>query len=214
MNILILVLIVIAAYFYGCFSTARILTKTFRSLNIYKVGTGLADTENIYTHVSRPMGVLVGALDIMKALLFLLVVELLTKLLDTHSPLSGAELLYHRNVMLLYGLAMLVGHCLPLTNRFKGGRGIFTYTGYLLYFAPWPMLISLTVAWLIVVLWKQIRFAQYVIVILPVLLSHVFYAFLPQFREDLPRFFVAIVWGIAILMGALNFAVSKKLGEL
>jgi len=25
---------------------------------------------------------------------------------------------------------------------------------------------------------------------------------------------VAIIWGIAILMGALNFAVSKKLGEL
>ena len=62
-------LVSIAANFYGCFSTARILTKTFRSLNIHKVGSGMADTANIYSHVSRPMGILVGALDILKALL-------------------------------------------------------------------------------------------------------------------------------------------------
>ncbi len=210
-----MVLIIVVAYFYGSFSTARVLTKTFRSLNIHKVGTGLADTENIYTHVSRPMGILVGALDILKALLFLHGVELLMKVLDAHSSLEGADLLYHKNVMLLYGLAMLVGHCLPITHKFKGGRGIFTYTGYLLYFVPQPMLITLIIAWLIVVLWKQIRFAQYVIVILPVLLTHFFYAFFPQsFPKEMPRFFVAIIWGIAIMMGGLNFMVSKNLGEL
>lgn len=190
------------------------LTKTFHSLKIDKVGTGLADTENIYTNVSRHMGVLVGALDILKALLFLMVVERLMILFASHGTIAGAELLYHKNVMLLYGLAMLVGHCLPVTHKFRGGRGTFTYTGYLLYFAPWPMMIALFAAWLIVLFWKQIRFAQYVIVILPVLLTHFFYAFFPSFRQDLPRFFVAIIWGIAILMGALNFIVSKKLGEL
>lgn len=214
MNFLIIALVMVAAYFYGCFSTARMFTKTFRSLKIHKVGTGLADTENIYVHVSRPMGILVGALDILKAMVFLLVTELLLKLLDSYSPIAGGELMYHKNVMLLYGLAMLVGHCLPVTHKFKGGRGIFTYTGYLLYFTPWPMLITLVVAWVIVYFWKQIRFAQYVIVILPVLLTHIFYAFSPDIREDLPMSFVAIIWGIAILMGALNFIVSKRLGEL
>lgn len=214
MNILIMLLITVAAYFYGCFSTARMVARTFRSLNIQKVGSGLADTENIYCNVSKSMGVVVGALDMMKALLFLQVVEFLMRLLAAHGSIAGAEILYHKNVMLLYGAAMLIGHCLPVTHNFKGGRGIFTYTGYLLYFMPLPMVITLFVAWLIVALWKQIRFAQYVIVILPLLLSHFFFAFIPRFREGLPRFFVAIIWGIAILMGVLNFAVSKKLGEL
>ncbi len=214
MNILIMLLIIVAAYFYGCFSTARMVARTFHSLNIEKVGTGMADTENIYCNVSRSMGVVVGALDMMKALLFLQVVEFLMRLLASHGSIAGADILFHKNVMLFYGTAMLVGHCLPITHKFRGGRGVFTYTGYLLYFMPLPMVITLFVAWLIVVLWKQIRFAQYVIVILPVLLSHFFFAFIPSFREDLPRFFVAIVWGIAILMGILNFAVSKKLGEL
>lgn len=211
---LIMFLIVVAAYFYGCCSTARMFAKTVRSLNIYKIGTGLADTENIYTNVSRPMGILVGALDILKALLFLLVVEFVLKLLDASGSLGGMSLLYNKSIMLLYGLAMLIGHCLPVTHKFRGGRGTFTYTGFLLYFAPGPMLVSLIVAWLIVLIWKQIRFAQYVIVILPVLLTHVFYTFIPLFRKELPPYFVVIIWGIAILMGVLNFIVSKKLGEL
>ncbi len=214
MNILIMLIIFVTAYFYGCFSTARVVARTFRSLKIQKIGTGLADTENIYRNVSKSMGIVVGALDMTKALLFLQVVETLMRLLAAHSSIAGADLLYHKNVMLIYGTAMLIGHCLPVTHKFRGGRGVFTYTGYLLYFMPLPMVITLVVAWLIVVLWKQFRFAQYVVVILPVLLSHFFFAFIPSFRVDLPRFFVAIVWSNAILMGILNFAVSKKLGEL
>ncbi|MBW6513132.1 MAG: glycerol-3-phosphate acyltransferase [Candidatus Syntrophosphaera sp.] len=211
MMYLIMFLTVVVAYCYGCFSTARLLAKTARSLNIYKIGTGLADTENIYANVSKPLGILVGALDILKALLFLLVVEYGLRALF---PTGEFSLLHDKSVMLVYGLAMLIGHCLPAVHRFRGGRGIFTYTGFLLYFAPGPMLVALIVAWLIVLIWKQIRFAQYVIVILPVLLTHVFYTFIPLFRKELPPYFVAIIWGIAILMGALNFIVSKKMGEL
>ena len=35
MTYLIIVLVVLLAYLYGCLSTARIVAKTFRSLNIY-----------------------------------------------------------------------------------------------------------------------------------------------------------------------------------
>jgi acyl phosphate:glycerol-3-phosphate acyltransferase len=214
MNYLLMFLIIIIAYFYGCFSTARMVAKSFRSLNIYKVGNGMADTENIYANVSKSLGILVGAMDVLKALLFLLVVDLLLRLLNSYTTINGFSLLYNRSIMLIYGLAMLSGHCLPLTHKFRGGRGIFTYTGYLLYFAPLPMMVALVLAWLLVAIYKQIRFAQYVIVLLPVLLTHVFYTFIPIFRQDLPPHFVAIIWAIAIAMGALNFLVSKKMGEI
>lgn len=211
---LILILIIIIAYFYGCISTARVVAKNFRSLNIYKVGTGLADTENIFVNVSRPLGVLVGLLDILKAFIFLIIIEYLMRWLNYSGVIEGAEFLYDKSVMLLYGLAMLIGHCLPITNNFKGGRGIFTYSGYLLYFAPGPIIISLIVAGLITFIWKQVRFAQYVIVILPVLLTHIFYTFMPTFRKDLPPHFIVIIWAIAIIMGVLNFILSKRLGEI
>ncbi|HNZ07509.1 MAG: glycerol-3-phosphate acyltransferase [Candidatus Cloacimonetes bacterium] len=206
--------IVIIAYMYGCFSTARIIAKSFRSLDIYKVGTGLADTENIYSHISRPLGVLVGGLDVAKAYLFMKVVELLLILLSGSDLMTGVEMIYAPNYMLVYGLAMLVGHCLPVTHRWKGGRGIFTYTGFMVYFAFWPMIITLVIAWLLIAIYKQIRFAQYLIVILPVILAQVFYSFIPYFRKELPPYFIGMMLGVALFMGILNFVVSKKLGEL
>jgi glycerol-3-phosphate acyltransferase PlsY len=199
---------------YGCFSTARIVTKSVRSLNIYKVGTGLADTENIYTNVSKPLGILVGAMDVAKAYLYLLVVEMALRFVDHSGTFSGISTLYQHNVMLIYGTGMLIGHCLPFTNHFRGGRGIFTYMGFLAYFAFYPMLISAVIAWVLVVKFRQIRFAQYLIVILPVVLFQVFYSIIPALRKELPPYFVPTLLGIAVLMGILNIMVSKKLGEI
>jgi len=206
--------IVIVAYMYGCFSTARIVAKSFRSLDIYKVGTGLADTENIYAHISKPLGVLVGALDVAKAYLFLKVAQLLLILLDGTGLIPGVDLIYAPNYMLVYGLGMLVGHCLPVTHRWKGGRGIFTYTGFMAYFAFYPMMITMVIAWILIAFYRQIRFAQYLIVILPVILAQVFYSFIPMFRKELPPYFLGMMLGVALFMGVLNFVVSKKLGEL
>ncbi len=117
---LFVILIIIIAYFYGCFSTARIVAKSFRSLNVYKIGTGLADTENIYTNISKPLGTLVGAIDVAKASLFLLVVEFLLGFIDIKViNYPDFTILYSENLMLIYGLSMLIGHCLPLTHRFR-----------------------------------------------------------------------------------------------
>lgn len=211
---LILFLIVFLAYFYGCFSTARMIAKTFRSLNIYRVGTGLADTENIYTNVSKPMGILVGLLDVSKALLFLLVAEKLLVMLDNRMLIEGGGLLYNRNIMVIYGLGLILGHTLPITHRFRGGRGIFTYTGVIAFFAFYPMLITILIAWGIVAFFKQIRFAQYLIVILPVIITQLFYSFIPYYRDSHQPYFVTFMLGLALVMGALNYVVSKKLGEL
>ncbi|MDD2332072.1 MAG: glycerol-3-phosphate acyltransferase, partial [Candidatus Cloacimonetes bacterium] len=82
---IILIIIVVLAYFWGSASTARIVAKSVRSLNIYKVGSGLADTENIYTNVSKPLGILVGALDAAKSYAFLLAVETLFRILHQHT---------------------------------------------------------------------------------------------------------------------------------
>ena len=158
---LFVLLIILLSYLYGGFSTARIIAKSFRSLNIYKVGTGLADTENIYTNISKSMGIIVGALDVAKAYVYMMVIELLLRLLGSAEIFSGISILYSHNIMLLYGLGMLVGHCLPLRNHFRGGRGIFTYIGFMAYFAFVPMLITTIIAWVLVVRFRQIRFAQY-----------------------------------------------------
>lgn len=207
------ILIFILAYFYGGFSTARMIAKTFRSLNINKVGSGLADTENIYTNISKPMGILVGGLDIAKAFIFLKLVEFFLLFLQGVPNLSHIGTLYNPNLMLGYGMGMLLGHCLPPFNHFRGGRGIFTYMGFFAYFAFYPMLITALLAWLLVSRFKQMRFAQYMIVILPVVLFQIFYHAIPGYRQELPQYFVSIMLGNALFMGILNIIVSKRLGE-
>ena len=213
MILMVAALIFVLAYIYGGFSTARIIAKSFRSLNIYKIGSGLADTENIYTHLSKPMGILVGLLDVVKAYLFLQVVHFLLSLLQPYMGSDQWHILYSHSLMMIYGLGMLIGHCLPWQHHFRGGRGIFTYMGFFAYFSFWPIFITAFLAWILVVRFRQIRFAQYMIVILPVILFQIFFYAIPGFRHELPPFFVSLMLFNALFMGVLNIIVSKRLGE-
>ena len=211
---IVIFLITVLSYMFGTFSTARILVKSVRSLNINKIGTGLSDTENIYTHVSRPMGTLVGLIDVSKSYVYLTLVSFVLQLLN-RAPLGGNDIspLYEGGIMMLYAAALLAGHCLPLNNKLRGGRGIFTYLGISLYFAFLPALITALLAGILVAVWKQIRFAQYLIVVLPMILTEVFSSYSTQFKESLTPHLVPQMIGLILIMGALNFVVSKKLGE-
>ncbi|MCB5259301.1 MAG: glycerol-3-phosphate acyltransferase [Candidatus Cloacimonetes bacterium] len=208
------VVIYLIAYLYGSFSSARVIAKSFRALNIYKVGSGLADTENIYTNISKSMGVLVAALDLCKAYLFLLLIEFILRLIDKQLPIMDISILYSPNLMLIYGIGMLMGHCLPFTHHFRGGRGIFTYMGFFAYFAFLPMFITVVLAWVLVVRFRQIRFAQFTIVILPVILFQFFFYLTDWYKPHLPTYFNSILIVNALLMGVLNYFVSKRLGEI
>ncbi len=213
MTYLVALLLAALSYAYGSLSTARIIAKSFRSLNIYKVGSGLADTENIYSNVSKPLGILVGALDVVKSYVFLLIVETIMRVVSKVGVPHSFSVLYSSNVLLALGVIMLIGHCLPITNQFRGGRGIFTYMGLIGFFAFYPMLITAIIAMLLVTIYRQIRFAQYLIVILPAILTQVFYSFFSVFRKELPPHFLLILLGLAFFMGILNIIVSKRLGE-
>lgn len=216
--IFIAILIIILSYFYGCFSTARIVVKSQRSLNIDRIGSGFADTENIYSNVSKPLGILVGALDVVKGFAYLFLIKFILTAMDKMALPPDLGWLYSDNMLLVYGLFMLIGHCLPLTNNLRGGRGIFTYIGFVAFFVHYPiMLFTGMLALVLITAFKQIRFAQFLIVLLPVLLTQLFSSldkyitFMPQ--SNVEPMFTTKLFGIAILMGILNFVVSKRLKE-
>lgn len=215
--IIVVILLILLSYLYGCFSTARVLAKSVKSLNISKVGTGFADTENIYLNVSKPLGILVGTLDAIKSYAFLYFLKILLIAMDKMAVPPNLAILYSTNIMMLYGLAMLMGHCLPLTNHLKGGRGIFTYLGIMGFFTFYPTIVTGVLVLLIVFLFKQVRFAQYTIVLLPVFLTQICSSFEVLNAFNNPHGHVALyttkLLGIAICMGVLNFILSKQLGE-
>jgi glycerol-3-phosphate acyltransferase PlsY len=172
-------------------------------MNIYKVGTGHPDTQNIYRNIDKKLGIFTGIIDFGKMFFYLFLLKYLLNypvIIELIGENIGTE-----NHLLILGFAAVIGHCLPLTHRFKGGRGIFTYIGFVTFFMLWPMIIIATLSLIIVIFFKQIRFAQYMIVLLPPLINFFFV------RDPV---FLGKMFIVAILMGIINFFVSKKLGEI
>lgn len=191
-------IIPLLSYLIGNFSTASLIAKYFKSLNVYKVGTGHPDTENIYKNVSKPLGVLAGFVDISKMYIFL---WLINRFLGVINPE-----LDHSLLLFIYGFMMIVGHCLPIINNFKGGRGIFTFIGFLAFFAFWSIFSVSIIAVILITVFKQIRFAQYMIVLLTPFVNYFI------FNSSDPSLFQMLT--ASVLIGAVNFIVSKRLGEI
>jgi len=192
------IVICLLSYILGCFSTASIVAKRLRNKNIYKIGSGLADCENIYLNISKPLGIMCGAIDFSKMLLYLWFLKYL--LIQTpYSCLSSEIMLF------VFGFFYIAGHCLPVHNKFKGGRGIFSYIALVMFFMPYEMLGVVVIAALLIWVFKQYRFAQFFIVLVPPVICYL---------EGRPIGLVRLMSITALLMGILNYLVSKRCGEL
>jgi len=202
LSMIVFVVLLIISYLLGCFSTAKLMAKSYKSINVYKVGTGHPDTQNIYNNIDKTLGIFTGIVDFGKIFFYIILLEFLLN----YQPITDIiGNIGTNNHLLILGFFMVIGHCLPITHRFKGGRGFFTYIGFILYFAPYPMMIIILLAIILVVFFKQIRFAQYMVVMLP--------PFINFFFED-DSSLLATMFIAALLMGIINFIVSKKLGEI
>jgi glycerol-3-phosphate acyltransferase PlsY len=115
-------LIIIFGYLVGSIPTAEIFSKMLRGIDLREVGSGTVSSTGIYYHVSRPMIVVVGILDIFKGAL------------PTWLALRMDLGLW---VAVLAGLAAIVGHDWPLYLGFVGGRGLSPFMGLLLVLYPW-----------------------------------------------------------------------------
>jgi glycerol-3-phosphate acyltransferase PlsY len=202
---LIPVVVIPLSYAFGALSSARILAKASRSLNVDKVGSGLADTENIYLNVNKIMGILVGLIDVSKMYLYLLA---LSTILSDFSRRFGWMDFSTENWLLLFALFALIGHCLPMKHHFRGGRGVLTYMGIMLFFAFKPAIIASALALFFIFRYRQIRFAQYLAVMLPVLFVMLSNRFLGTGYTEVVKLFFLMV-----IMGGLNYLLSKRLGE-
>lgn len=198
-DILIFVGLLIISYLLGSLSMARFVAKTFRHLNIYKIGTGRPDTENIYCNVSKPLGIFVGLVDFLKLYLYL------TGLKYLATYFSQFTLLNNQIYLFIIGFTMIIGHIFPIFHKFKGGRGIFSYIGFMAFFTFYPTMIVISLVFLIIVFFKQMRFSQYMIVTFIPLVTF----FFPGGKE-----FVGKIFLVAMLMGIFNIISSKQKGEL
>ncbi|NPV87996.1 glycerol-3-phosphate acyltransferase [Coprothermobacteraceae bacterium] len=132
-----------AAYLLGSANTATIVCRALKGVDITTLGDGNAGATNVFRSISPVWGVAVGLTDVSKTWIMLW--------LAAHKGLSGASLA-------LVGASVAAGHVYPILFRLKGGTGLASSLGGLLYFNPLLAVEVFVIAVLLTILWEHTGF--------------------------------------------------------
>ena len=111
----------VLCYAIGSLPTAYLFTRYILGQDIRQIGDFNSGAANVFRNVGPKAGVAVGAIDMIKGALVILLAMVLVD--DT-----GMEM--------MAGAAALAGHNFPVHLRFRGGRGAATAVGILIASVP------------------------------------------------------------------------------
>lgn len=100
---------VVIGYIFGNFLFAMIVGKIFLKIDPTKYGSGNPGTANMGAVFGKKWGIMTCAGDLIKSLLALFIVYFI---FPAHLNLAYT------------GLGLILGHCFPIWNHFKGGKGV------------------------------------------------------------------------------------------
>ena len=113
-------LFIIVFYLIGSIPFALILTKLFGHGDIRNIGSGNVGATNVLRTGNKYLAIAVLCLDILKGLAPFIIINSLYNINILHS-------------VFLCHFAIL-GHIFPIWLKFKGGKGVATYIGFLIGF--------------------------------------------------------------------------------
>lgn len=107
---------VLACYLWGSISPSYIVTRRQKGIDLRRYGSGNVGSSNVGEQLGRAWTIAIGFLDWLKGLV----------------PVAIATIWgFDSNVVVLAGLATVIGHAWSLYLNFKGGRGMATTVGLL-----------------------------------------------------------------------------------
>ncbi|KAA3612776.1 MAG: glycerol-3-phosphate 1-O-acyltransferase [Planctomycetota bacterium] len=173
---------VLGGYLIGSISFALLLGK-WKGVDLRKVGSGNLGATNVGRFLGRKYGLLVYFLDACKGFL----------------PALGV---WHWRqdwtLAVLAAAAAVCGHIWPLYLRFRGGKGVATLTGAMLFLAPLPLLAGAGLLTLVVLTTGFMSLGSMVLALsLP--LFHFGFQGKEAFGEQLPVFCFTLGTGILVL---------------
>ncbi len=129
-------------YFFGSIPFAYILPKIFGLGDIRKLGSGNVGATNVLRAGNKLLAITVLAFDIIKGF----------------APLFILKNYYHNElseiIILFIGSAAILGHIFPIWLKFKGGKGVATYIGYL-FAINYIFGIIFIITWLLIAFLKK-----------------------------------------------------------
>lgn len=112
-------------YLIGSISSGYLVGKIYRNVDLREVGSGSTGATNTFRTLGRGAGILVATLDVLKGALAVVFAQLIFP--EGTAGRSVAEA--------LAAVFAVTGHCWPITLRGRGGRGVATGFGALLFVA-------------------------------------------------------------------------------
>ncbi|HPN38350.1 MAG TPA: glycerol-3-phosphate acyltransferase [Melioribacteraceae bacterium] len=134
-------------YCFGSIPTAYIIVKLLHNKNIITNGSGNVGALNSYEVTnSKFTGFLILIIDFLKGLI----------------PILLIKIFFEEDFYLLINASLfaVIGHCFSVFLLFKGGRGLSTAAGSLIFIAP-PIFVIWVIIWVISYIYKRhIHFAN------------------------------------------------------
>lgn len=130
-------LALVGAYVVGSVDFAVVVARS-RGVDIHSVGSGNPGTSNVLRTLGRGPAVMVLAGDMLKGVIA-----------ATFGWIAAGGDPANQPVAYAAGLAAVLGHTYPVFHRFRGGKGVATAGGVMLFTVPWAALI-LAAQWAIV----------------------------------------------------------------
>jgi glycerol-3-phosphate acyltransferase PlsY len=135
-------LLLMLAYLLGSIPFGLLLAKLFSGSDLRKSGSGNIGATNVARVVGPAAGIVTLLLDAAKGALAVWLA----------GRLSGQS----ATLIMLAGVAALLGHCFPVWLKFKGGKGVATALGVFLMLAPLAALGAALFFLLVVLLWRYV----------------------------------------------------------
>lgn len=143
--------VLIISYLLGSVNFGIIISKLIHKRDIRAFGSGNAGATNVYRTFGAKSGVIVLFGDMAKGIIAILLAQLAIKYFG-----AADYTLYFA------GLLCVLGHMFPVFFKFKGGKGVATTTGIILFTEPLVFIIVFIVFFLIAFLFKYISLASIV----------------------------------------------------
>lgn len=107
-------IVILAGYLTGCFNLAYIISKV-KKVDLQNTGSKNLGASNTFITIGKGLGVLVGACDIFKCTIIILIIKII---------FPDMEYLPY-----VTGIACVIGHMFPFYLKFKGGKGFASFLG-------------------------------------------------------------------------------------
>ena len=160
-EIFIFIITSLFCYLIGSISFGRILSKLTTGVDITKVGSGNTGATNVLRNSGPALGLIVLILDMAKSIIPVAVLNQINYF-DSNGSIQ------------FFALLFIIGHCYPIYNKFRGGKGVATGIGPLVIIF-FPSSLAALIVFIITILFTKYVSAGSILGCLFALISMIFF---------------------------------------